>query len=68
MPKQITAIITFVLHDELEGQLQNSNPKFHDRLIEDAITDCLENERNGAALYSSTKVSIVEDTNLEEEI
>lgn len=68
MPKQITAIITFVLHDEIESQLQNSNPKFHDCVIEDAITLCLENERNGAAQYSSTKVSIIEDTNLEEEI
>jgi len=63
MTKQITATITFTLHEDIVDQLQDANPKFHEKLILDSIVDCLEDERVGAAQFKSSKVSI---TNIQE--
>lgn len=58
MTKQITATITFTLHDELQDQLRDANPKFHEKLILDSIVDCLEDERVGVAQYQSATVKV----------
>lgn len=58
MTKQITATIVFTLHGDIVDQLQDANPKFHEKLILDSIVDCLEDERIGVAQYKSSKVSV----------
>ncbi len=58
MTKQITATIVFTLHEDIVDQLQDANPKFHEKLILDSIVDCLEDERVGVSQYKSSKVSV----------
>lgn len=58
MTKQITATIVFTLHGDIVDQLQDANPKFHEKLILDSIVDCLEDERVGVSQYESTCVTV----------
>lgn len=48
MAKQVTATITFILHEDLDDGVEAD--------IQDALVDCLEAEHVGVAQYKSVKI------------
>lgn len=58
MPKQVSATITFLLHENLEEELIGISPALYNAMVEKYIKDSMEDERVGAAQYNTFKVSI----------
>lgn len=59
MARQVTATITFILHEDLDDGVEADIP--------DYLIDCLENERVGAAQYKSVKIDALTVVKVEDE-
>ena len=59
MARQVTATITFILHEDLEDGVEAD--------IQDALVDCLEHEHVGVAQYKTVNFDALTVVKVEDE-